>query len=67
MFGVMGANGFAIVSDGEVNFEDAVTELVIEEESFVGIGVRVTEDAAKGVSDIGADFGPPVVEVVGWL
>lgn len=62
---VMFGDGFAIGGEDEIDFEDAVAELVVEEEGFVGIGISVAENAAHGVCDIGM-VGPRVVEMIGW-
>lgn len=62
---VMFGDGFAIGSEDEIDFKDAVAELVVEEEGFVGIGISVAENAAHGVCDIGM-VGPRVVEMIGW-
>ena len=62
---VLFGDGFAIGGEDEIDFEDAVAELVVEEEGFVGIGISVAENAAHGVCDIGM-VGPRVVEMIGW-
>lgn len=64
---IVGGDSIAIIGKVEVDLEDAVTELIIEEESFVGIGVGITENTTKSVGDIGVVFDPTVVEIIGWL
>ena len=61
---VVGEDKVIIVGESEVNFKNAVTEGVIEQEGVGGVGVGFAVDAAEGVGDVGM-LGPRVVKLVG--
>lgn len=61
---VVGEDKVIIVGESEVNFKNAVTEGIIEQEGIGGVGVGVTVDAAEGMGDVGM-LGPRVVKLVG--
>ncbi len=63
--GVVSGDGFVVIGQEEVDFEDAMTEAIIQEECFVRISVGIAENAAEGVGDVGVIVGPAVVEAVG--
>lgn len=64
MLGVVGGNDFFIIGDKKIDLEDAVTELIIKEKGFMGVGVGVTVDATESMSDVRVIFDPRVVKIV---
>lgn len=61
---IVGEDKVIVVGEGEVNFKNAVTEGVIEQESIGGVGVGVAVDAAESVGDVRM-LGPGVIKLVG--
>ncbi len=61
--GVMGEYSAVVGSDIKIDFKEAMSELIIEEKSFARISIRVTEDSAESVSDIGI-CGPTIIKFV---
>lgn len=61
--GVMREDNFAVVGDVEIGFEDALTEVVVQEKSFVRIGISVAVNSAHSMGDIGV-VEPRIVKIV---
>ena len=60
---VVGEDKVIIVGESEVNFKNAVTEGVIEQEGVGGVGVGFAVDAAEGVGDVRV-LGPRVIKLI---
>ena len=56
-----------IVGEIEIDFKDAMTELIVEQKSFIRVSVGIPEYATEGMGDIGIVFYPVIVEIIGWL
>lgn len=65
IIGVVGEDDFVVGGEIEINFEDAVAEVIIQEEGFIGIGISVAVDGAHSVSDIRV-VEPRVIEIIGF-
>ncbi len=62
--GVVSKDGAVVVGDAEINFENTMSELVVQEESFVGVSIGVAVDTTESVSNVRRFFNPVVVEIV---
>lgn len=67
LISVVCGDGLIVFSEGEINFKNAMTELIVEQEGFVGIRACLIKYAAEGMSSIRIVISPGIVEIVGRL
>ena len=60
---VVSENSMIVGGNVEIDFKNAMAELVIDEEGFARIGVCVAKNPPEGVSDIGARS-PTIVKII---
>lgn len=63
---IMSGDIIAIIRERKVDFEDSVTELIIEEKGFIRICIRFTHNATHSVCNIGV-IGPRIIKIIRWL